>query len=65
MKNIFRSVFFVGLMLCLLGAAAYAATPYRPVPDNRSLSEIFSSIKVDGRFEQTRVRLITANDEAW
>ncbi len=65
MKNIFRSVLFFALATILLATATYAATPYRPVPDNRSLSEIFDSIKVAGRFEQTRVRLITANDEAW
>lgn len=61
----FRPVLFFALALCLICAAVTAATPYRPVPDNRSLSEIFDGIKVDGRFEQTRVRLITANDEAW
>jgi phosphatidylserine/phosphatidylglycerophosphate/cardiolipin synthase-like enzyme len=41
------------------------AVPYRPVPDNRSVAEIFDSVVVDGQFEQTRIRLITANDEAW
>ncbi|HNX76761.1 MAG TPA: phosphatidylserine/phosphatidylglycerophosphate/cardiolipin synthase family protein [Candidatus Rifleibacterium sp.] len=65
MKNNFRSVLFVGLMLCLLASAVFASTPYRPVPDNRSLSEIFSSVKVEGRYEQTRVRLITTNNDAW
>lgn len=66
MKNIFRSGLLFGLILCLLCVAtSFAATPYRPVPDNRNLSEIFESIKVDGRFGETRVRLITANDEAW
>ncbi|GAB1354139.1 MAG TPA: phosphatidylserine/phosphatidylglycerophosphate/cardiolipin synthase family protein [Candidatus Rifleibacterium sp.] len=65
MKNIFRSVLFVGLMLCLLCSAVYASVPYRPVPDNSSLSDVFNAVKVGGRYEPTRVRLITANDEAW
>ncbi|MDD2999927.1 MAG: phospholipase D-like domain-containing protein, partial [Candidatus Riflebacteria bacterium] len=66
MKKSFRSGLLLGLFLCLLCVvSSYAAVPYRPVPDNRSLSQIFADIKVDGRFEQTRVRLITANDEAW
>ena len=65
MKNIFRSVLFVGLMLCLLCSAVYAGEPYRPVPDNSSLSDVFNAIKVEGRYESTRVRLITNNSEAW
>lgn len=64
MNRFARSCWLVLIAICLF-AGAVSAAPYRPVPDNRSVSEIFDSIKVDGRFEQTRIRLITANDEAW
>lgn len=65
MNRFTRSLFLVLVLICTLTSTSLMAVPYRPVPDNRSVSEIFDSIKVDGRFEQTRVRLITANDEAW
>lgn len=65
MNRFARSLFLVLVLICTLTSTSLMAVPYRPVPDNRSVSEIFDSIKVDGRFEQTRVRLITANDEAW
>jgi len=60
MKNCFRlsALFFI---FALLASTAWAA--YRPVPDNRSLSEIFNSIKVDSP-DLTRVRFIANNDDA-
>ncbi|MEW6711085.1 MAG: hypothetical protein AB1403_14755, partial [Candidatus Riflebacteria bacterium] len=60
MKNCFRlsALFFI---FALLASTAWAA--YRPVPDNRNLSEIFNSIKVDSR-DLTRVRFIANNDDA-
>ncbi len=64
MNRFARSIWIVLLML-LAVTSITLAVPYRPVPDNRSVAEIFDSVVVDGQFEQTRIRLITANDEAW
>lgn len=64
MKITFRSLVCVLAVFCLCAGAAFA-TPYRPFPDNRNLGEVFAGVKIDSPFDQTMVRLITANDEAW
>jgi len=64
MKNINRTLFCLLVVFCLLTGSAFAAA-YRPFPDNLTLREVFDGIKVDGSFAHTRIRLITANDEAW
>ncbi len=64
MKISIRLLVCVLAVFCILTGAVFAAS-YRPFPDNRSLGEVFDGIKVDRSYDQTRVRLITANDEAW
>jgi len=64
MKKSIRLVFCLLVVFCTLAGSAFAAA-YRPFPDNLSLREVFEGIKVDREYAQTRVRLITANDEAW
>lgn len=64
MKINFRSLVCILAVFCICAGAAFAE-PYRPFPNNRSLEEVFSDIRVDGAYEQTRVRLITSNEEAW
>jgi putative cardiolipin synthase len=62
MKKVYR---FPVLTLCfvLLLSSAWAA--YRPVPDNRNLSQIFADLKTPGSDEPARVRLLADNDDAW
>ena len=64
MNKSIRSLFCILAVFCMLTGSAFAAA-YRPFPDNRSLSEVFDGVRVDGSYAQTRIRLITANDEAW
>lgn len=64
MKKSVRLLGCVLVLFCLLTGPVFAAA-YRPFPDNRSISEVFDSIKVDGSYDRTRIRLITANDEAF
>lgn len=61
MKVFYRSIALVIAMLMLV-SSSWAA--YRPVPDNRSLSEIFNGIDVNSR-DLTRVRFVPNNDDAW
>ena len=58
----FKSIALV-FVLVILSSAVFAA--YRPVPDNRNLTEIFNSIQVDNCKDLTRVRFIPKNDDAW
>lgn len=62
MKNWYRSIALV-FAFALIVSSAWAA--YRPVPDNRNLTEIFNSIQVDNQRDLTRVRFIANNDDAW
>lgn len=62
MKNSYKIVALI-FAFVLVFSSAWAA--YRPVPDNRNLTEVFNSIKVDGKIEATRVRFIANNDDAW
>jgi putative cardiolipin synthase len=62
MKNFYRSAALL-VAFMLVFATGWAA--YRPVPDNRNLSQIFDSIRVEGAEELTRVRFVPDNDEAW
>lgn len=63
MKKNIRLVFCLLAVFCILSGSVFAAA-YRPFPDNLSLREVFEGIKVDRSYAQTRIRLITANDEA-
>lgn len=62
MKNLSRSLALI-LCLLLLGSSAWAA--YRPVPDNKSLTEVFNSIRINAVNELTRARFVPNNDDAW
>ncbi len=60
-----RSLLLILVAVFIAFVVSADAAPYRPVPDNRNISQIFDSLKTDGKFEPTRIRLITRNDEAW
>lgn len=65
MSRSYRSLWVVLVFISVFVSATLLAVPYRPVPDNRNISEIFDGIKVDGNFAETRIRLVTANEHAW
>ncbi len=58
------SVLFLVTMFLLSCFASYAAA-YRPVPDNRNLTQIFNDVDVKTDKIGTKVRLITENTQAW
>lgn len=64
MKMNFRALVCILAIFCIIALTASAAA-YRPFPNNHSLGDVFDSIKISAPFDQTRIRLVTANDEAW
>lgn len=64
MKTGLKFFLFLVVVCSMVAGSAFAAA-YRPFPNNVSLRDVFAGIKVDGPFSHTRIRLITANDEAW
>lgn len=65
MKRFFRNCLLLSVLLTLVFACTSFAQNYRPFPNNDNLKEVFEQISVTGNFENTRVRLVTSNDEAW
>ncbi|GAB4273807.1 MAG: phospholipase D family protein [Candidatus Rifleibacteriota bacterium] len=53
------------LTLCFAMITSFVIAAYRPVPDNRNLTQIFDSIDIKGADEMTRIRYVPENNEAW